>query len=153
LEKRLYLPYAVMVLSILLPYGVIEMPTMIFSNIQLWLFPFWYYGYDLFYEHGGIRILFPFPWYEFPLVILSLMWFVLGLSTSVLLRELYLGRIQRLQVVLLLSGALLSQMLMTSLVLLHVYIYGAFISHMNPLPVHTLLVLLLAAFVPERSAE
>ena len=144
-----------MVLSLFLPYGVIEVPTWIFSTNQFWLFPFWYYVHDfgVWLGNGVWHFLFPFPWHEFPLVLLGLMWFVLGLSTSRLLHEFYIGQIQRLQVVLLLVGAFFSQMIMTSLVLLHVYIYGASITHLNPLPVHTLLVLLLAAFIPERSAE
>jgi hypothetical protein len=139
----------------LLPYGVIEYPTWIFSTNQQWLFPFWYFihDYGVWLGNGVWRFLYPFPWYDLPLVLLGLLWFVLGLSTSRLLHEFYTGQFQRLQVVLLLVGAFVSQIIITSLVLLYVHIYGADVTHLNPLPVHTLLVLLLAAFVPERSAE
>lgn len=153
MEKHLRVPHVAMVLSILLPYAIIEEPTWIFSTNQQWLFPFWYYihDYGVWFEHGIFKFLYPFPWYEFPLVFLGILWFVLGLSISKLLHELYLGRIQQRFFVLLLLGALASQVMMTSIVLLQVYIFT--LDYVMPLPVHTLLVLILSAFVPERYVE
>ena len=147
MEKRLYLPYAVMALSILLPYGVIEGSSMIGMTVQQWLFPFWeiVHSYAPWNgEYWGVYVFLPFPqpWYEFPLVILNLMWFVLGISTSKLLHELYMGRIQRRFFILLLLGALASQYIMTYLMLYHVYIFT--LDYVLPWPVHTLLVLSLA---------
>ena len=153
MEKRLYLPYAAMVLSIFLPYGVIEGSTEIFTTIQRWLFPFWYFihDYGVFLGRGVFRFLYPFSWYDFPLVLLGLMLFVLGLSTSKLLHELYLSRVQRRFFILLLLGAFASQIITTSLVFHQVYISAW--NYAIPLPIHTLLVLILAALVPDRSVE
>ena len=144
MEKRLYLPYVAMVLSILLPYGVSEVHPIIGSPFQRWLFPFWTYsyGFSFGYVFRTVDFLFPFPWYEFPFVLLGLMWFILGLSTSKLLHELYMGRIQRRFFILLLLGALASQYIMTYLMLYHVYIFT--LVYVIPWPVHTLLVLSLA---------
>jgi hypothetical protein len=141
-----------MVLGVLLPYAVIEVPSMIFSDNQMWLFPFWYYVHDygVWSEHGVFRF-FPFARSELPFAVLGAMWFVLGLSTSILLRELYLGKIQRKLVMLLFFVALVSQVWMTLLVLLHVYIYT--LNYVIPLPLHMFAVLLLAAIAPERNGE
>lgn len=144
MEKRLYLPYAAMILSILLPYGVIEIHPDIGSPFQRWLFPFWTYshGFSFGYSFRTVDFLFPFPWYEFPFVLLGLMWFVLGLSTSKLLHNLYLGRVQKRFFILLLLGALTSQIIMTYLMLKYVYIFT--LEYVIPWPVHTLLVFSLA---------
>jgi hypothetical protein len=145
LEKRLRLPYVAMVLSLLLPYGVIEGRTMIGTTVQQWLFPFWeiFHSYASWYgDYWGVYFFLPVPWLRFPLFMLSLMWFILGLSTSKLLHELYMGRIQRRFFILLLLGALASQYIMTYLMLYHVYIFT--LDYVLPWPVHTLLVLSLA---------
>jgi hypothetical protein len=143
LEKRLRLPYVAVVLSLLLPYGVIEGPSWIGTIVQQWLFPFWeIVNVSGTHNYRAFHFLFPFPWYEFPLVLLGLMWFILGLSTSKLLQELYMGRIQRRFFILLLLGALASQYIMTYLMLYHVYIFT--LDYVLPWPVHTLLVLSLA---------
>ncbi|MFX1560991.1 MAG: hypothetical protein ACFFBL_10425 [Promethearchaeota archaeon] len=153
MEKRSRLTYAVMIMSILLPYGVIEGPTVIGTTVQQWLFPFWViaHSYASWYgDYWGVYVILPvpWPWYEFPLVMLNLMWFVLGLSTGNLLHELYMGQIQRRFFILLLLGALASQIIMTYLMLQHVYIYT--LEYVNPWPVHTLLVFSLTVLYKKR---
>lgn len=140
-----------MILSVLLPYAVIEVLPPIFSANQEWLFLFWYYVHDygVLSKYGVFHFLFQFSGRELPMVALGVMWFVMSLSTSILLRELYLGQIQLRLVILLLLIALVSQAMITIPVLLHVY--SDMLNYVIPLPLHTFAVLLLAAIAPERN--
>ncbi len=152
MEKRSRLPYVAMILSMLLPYGVVTYSSAPLITIQEWLFPFWYYVYYLDWPGWSIRIIFTDSWYPFLFFgLLGLLWFVLGLASSKLLHELYLGQMQQNSLILLLLGALASQVVMTSFVML--FVFNLTLPQAIPLPVHTVLVLLLTAFVPERNVE
>jgi hypothetical protein len=143
-----------MILGVLLPYGVREPGAPFFTPLQEWIFPFCYYIHD-FGQWLGPGIIIPVfnPTYSLPLVLLGLglLWFVLGLSTSALLHALYLGQIQQRPVILLLLIALASQLIITYFVFSYVFDYT--LDFAIPLPFHTLLVLTLAAFVPERNVR
>jgi hypothetical protein len=146
MEKHSRLLYVSMLLSVLLPYGVITYSTAIFSTNQQWLFPFWYFIHD-FGEWLGFGLIVPVfidRWYPLPLVLLGLTLFVLGLASSKLLHELNLGNEGRNQVILILIAALVSQLVMTYLIMLQ----GRSFSSISaiPVPIHTLIVLASAVF-------
>ncbi|MHA1935986.1 MAG: hypothetical protein ACW97A_11945 [Candidatus Thorarchaeota archaeon] len=153
MRKHQRLPFVAVVFCVLLPYGVNTFDTAFFTTIQAWMFPFWYYIHDFGQWLGFGRIIPVFidPMYPLPLVLLGLLWFILGLSTSMLLHALYLDQIQQRSAILLLLGGLVSQLIITHLVFLYVLDY--IVGYTIPLPIHTLLVLLLIAFVPERSID
>jgi len=153
-EKISYVPIILMVLNMLLPYGVFGFPTWIFSTVQVWFFPFWYYSYDQYWGgpwEGRISNVFTEPLYGLPLVPLGILWFVLGLAASKLLQELYVGNVQRLLVILLLVGSLVSQTMMIFIVLAEMNIIT--LDYVIPLPIHTIFVLVLSIVIPVRRKE
>lgn len=152
MEKNSRLLIVTTILSTLLPYGLISYSSGFSTTVQEWLFPFWYYVNDLDWPGPGvIRIIFTDPWYPFPLILLGLLWAVLGLASSKLLHDFYLDQIPRNLIILLLLGALTSQIVMTFPVMLYLLDFTP--PYAIPLPFHTLLILVLTIFVSKRSAD
>ncbi|MHA2063962.1 MAG: hypothetical protein ACXABY_06210 [Candidatus Thorarchaeota archaeon] len=149
----MHLPFATLILSALLPYGVITYGTMIFSTNQQWLFPFWYYIHDFgnWFGPGLIVPVFTDPQYPFSFVLLGLLWFVVGISTSKLLHSLHLNQIEKRLGQFLLLGTLVSQLLLTFPALS--FGYGYTLDYAIPIPIHTLLMLMLTGFAPEESVD
>ncbi len=129
--------------SAFLPYGVVTTDTAAMSTNQYWLFPFWMYLHG-FGEWLGLGIIIPpfVPAYPLPLLFLGLLWIVLGFYICRVLHQFYAGQIEAKSAWLSTLGVLVFQIIMTISVVL-VAISGYWIILIIPLPIHTLIVMVL----------
>jgi len=128
--------------SVFLPYGIVTTDTPIMSTNQFWLFPFWMYLHD-FGEWLGLGVIIPpfVPVFPFPLLFLGLLQIMLGFYIYRVLHRFYAGQIEAKTAWLSTLGVLVFQTIMT--------VFIVFISMSDwiilviPLPIHTLIVIVL----------
>ena len=130
--------------SAFLPYGVVTTDTPIMSTTQFWLFPFWIYLHDFGEWLGlGVIIIPPFmPTSPFPLLSLGLLWCALGFYVGGILHRFYAGQIKAKAAWSSTLHVLVFQIIMTIFIDL-IVIPGYWNILVIPLPIHTLIVIVL----------
>ena len=136
------MPLLVIVSSAFLPYGMVTAGTGIMTTNQYWLFPLWMYVHDFGNWLGFGGIFLPFvPTYPLPLLFLGLLWIMLGFYLCWILHRFHEGQIEAKSAWLSTLGVLAFQIIMTAFI--------AFIAMSDwiilviPLPIHTLIVIVL----------
>ncbi|MCK4567570.1 MAG: hypothetical protein KAU48_09705 [Candidatus Thorarchaeota archaeon] len=142
LQEKPRVPLLVIVSSAFLPYGVVTTDTAGMSINQFWLFPFWMYLHDFGNWLGFGVIIPPFvPAFPLPLLFLGLLWIMLDFYICRVLHRFYAGQIKAKAAWLSTLGVLAFQTIMTAFI---VFIsMSDWIILVIPLPIHTLIVIVL----------
>ncbi len=142
MQKQSRLPLISIASSILLPYGAVTTYTGFFTTNQYWLFPLWTYIHDFGQWLGFGRIIPPFvPSFWLPPPILGLIWCVLGLYVSKVLRQFYSSQRDAKSVWLPTLIILILQIVVT--IIVGFIVWEGFLLLVVPLPLHFLIVLIL----------
>ena len=142
MQKQSRLPLIAIASSILLPYGIVTTHTPIFSTNQYWLFPLWTYIHDFGHWLGFGRIIPPFlPSFSLLPPILGLIWCVLGLYVSKVLRKFYSRQRDAKSVWLPTLSILILQIIVT--IIVGFIVWEGWFLLVVPFPLHFLIVLIL----------